>query len=119
MIQFRCSACGKRYNLPVQRIGERLDCSCGQHLKVPPRSGGSAKYRTWPDFFIELAVYGVGGAVLGFLLGVVLLKGMGHVGLEGWLVVLPTTAVGFLAGGLVGERGINWIGRKIREHERD
>ena len=73
MILFQCPRCGKTYSVNESRIGERLTCGCGQFLKVPKRSGGRARYRTWGDVFIELVVYGGGGAILGFLLGVMII----------------------------------------------
>src|SRR5438874_13076202 len=116
MIHFRCSSCGKRFAMDEARVGKRLDCSCGQHLKVPRRSGASAKYRTWGDLFVEMLVYGLGGALLGFLLGAVLVSKV-HAGgsAETLLFQLTLAALGLVLGTLCGERGVTWIGRKIRD----
>jgi hypothetical protein len=118
MIQFQCPRCGKSYSVIESRIGQRLTCSCGQFLKVPKRSGGRAGYRTWGDIGIEFVVYGGGGALLGFLLGVLIVAPFGFGIRRFWGVILAVTLAGFLIGGLGGERGITWIGKKIRERER-
>ena len=117
MILFRCSSCGKRYSVADGRIGELLTCSCGQHLKVPRVSGGSAKYRTWGDLGIELLVYGTGGGLLGFGLGLLIASQIYYGFRKSWLIIVGLTLAGFLIGGFGGERGINWIGRMIRDRE--
>jgi hypothetical protein len=35
----------------------------------------------------------------------------------GWMVIVACTAMGFLAGLFGGERGVNFIGRMIRDRE--
>lgn len=119
MILFRCSACGKCYGVPEKRIGERRDCTCGQRQKVPRRSGRSAKYRTWADFLVETLVYGLGGGVLGFCLGALIVSQFGLGLRRSWVILAGLAAGGLLFGGLGGERAINWIGQKIRDRERD
>lgn len=116
MIQFRCSSCGKKYLVAETRIGELLTCSCKQDLKVPRRSGKSAKYRTWSALFIEMLVYGTGGAMLGFLFGIVLVSQL-YTFRTGKYVIVLLTMTGLFIGTLGGERGINWIGSKIRDRE--
>ncbi len=118
MIQFRCSSCGKRYGMAENRIGNLLTCTCGQHLKVPRSSGASAKYRTWGDLFIELLVYGVGGGLLGFGLGVLIASQIARAGgARLWPMIAGLTLAGFLIGGFGGERGIHFIGKMIRDRE--
>ena len=117
MISFRCCSCGKHFTLADNRIGELLTCSCDQHLRVPRVSGGNARYRTWGDLFIELFVYGGGGAVLGFGLGVLLASQVWPGVRKMWVIVAGLTLLGFLIGTLGGERGINYIGRLIRDRE--
>ena len=116
MIQFRCSCCGKRYARPEAQIGVTFTCTCKERLRVPRRSGANARCRTLGDVFIEFAVYGTGGGILGFLLGVVIVSRMYFVR-ERWLLVVGLTLAGFLAGGVGGEAGVNWVGRMIRERE--
>lgn len=116
MLLFRCWYCNKRYAMPEERIGQRLVCTCQRRLRVPRRAGASSRDRTVVDWCVEFAVYGGGGALLGFLLGVVILSRV-RVTRYGWLLIVGLTAAGFLAGGLGGERAINWIGRMIRERE--
>jgi hypothetical protein len=116
VIQFRCSACGKRYARPEAQIGETFICTCKERLRVPKRSGASARCRTLGDLCIEFAVYGTGGGILGFLLGVVIVSHIFFVRGR-WVLVVGLTVAGFLVGGLGGEAGINWIGRMIRDRE--
>jgi hypothetical protein len=120
MIRFRCWYCGRRYAMPEKRVGENLVCGCERRLRVPRRNDGSSRARTLADWCVELTVYGGGGALLGFLLAVVILSRLRLVlpfrSGGGWLIVGCTLA-GFLAGGLGGERGVNWVGRLIRERE--
>jgi hypothetical protein len=116
MIQFRCPACGKRYMMGEEKVSQRLSCTCQQKLRVPRRSGGSAKYRSPADMLLEFLVYGLGGGLLGLLLGVLFVSQM-LVFRGGWRVIVGLAVVGFLAGGLGGEAGINWVGRMIRERE--
>lgn len=116
MILFRCPSCGKNYSVANERIGELLMCGCKQDLKVPRRSGQSAKYRTWSALFIETLIYGGGGAMIGLLFGIVLVSQIPTFR-TGKYVIAVLTFAGLLVGTFGGERGINWIGRKIRDRE--
>jgi hypothetical protein len=116
VILFRCWYCGKRYARPEEQVGVKFVCTCKQRLRVPKRSGGNARWRTLGDVLIEFAVYGTGGGILGFLLGVVIVSRLYFVR-QRWLLVVGLTLAGFLAGGFGGEAGVNWIGRMIRERE--
>lgn len=116
MIQFRCWYCNKRYAMPEHRVGERLTCTCSYLLRVPKRSGGNCRVKTPLDWVIEALLYGGGGAFLGFGLAILALSQMRIVPLD-WEPVLACTVVGFLVGLLGGERGIEWIGRIIRDRE--
>ena len=124
MITFRCWYCGRRYAVAESRVGERISCSCKHDLKVPRRSGGRCKVRRPVDWLVESVVYGGGGALLGFGLAMVIafqtryFRVGGGLELVGILTAALTVA-GFLFGVLGGERGINWIGRLIREREED
>jgi hypothetical protein len=116
MIHFRCPACGKRYLVSEEKVGQRLTCPCQQKLRVPRQSGRSAKYRSPVDILVEFVSYGLGGALLGLLLGLLLVSRVWIVR-GGWRVIAGLTVLGFLAGGLCGEAGVNWVGRMIRARE--
>jgi hypothetical protein len=116
MILFRCWYCNKTYSVAERRVGERLTCTCRQLLRVPARSGGNSRVRTVTDWLVEATVYGGGGTLLGGGLGVLTLGRV--VGLRrGWLLIAGLAAAGFLAGVFGGERGVNWVGRMIRERK--
>jgi hypothetical protein len=112
MIGFRCHYCNKAYRVSEEKIGARMRCSCQEVMRVPRRSGGSSKYRTPGQRLIEFVVYGGGGAVLGFCLGCLVARWLMR-----WRIIAGCTVLGFLAGALGGERGVDWIGRMIRSRD--
>lgn len=116
MTRFRCWFCNKSYWVDDARRGERFVCSCRHRAKVPRRSGGSSRARTAADWLVEVVVYGGGGALLGFGLGVLILSRV-PVLRRGKELVLVLTAVGLVAGAVFGEAGVNWVGRRIRARE--
>ena len=71
------------------------------------------------DWLVEAVVYGGGGAVLGFGLAVLILAQWRFAGVseEEMAFSAGLTLMGFLIGLFGGERGINWVGRIIRERE--
>ena len=91
-------------------------CNCQQRIRVSRREGETSRYRTILDWCIEITLYGGGGALLGFLLGALMLSRV-RTARYGWLLIVGTTVVGFVAGLVAGERGLNWVGQKIRDHE--
>jgi len=124
MIQFRCWYCRKLYSVANHRVGERLTCTCTRPVRIPKYSGGSSRVRTIGDWLIEIVLCGGGGAFLGACLAVFILsRTTGGAVLAdvavGWslyvLVGLPL--LGFVIGTFGGVRGIEWIGRKIRDRE--
>jgi hypothetical protein len=119
MIQFRCWYCNKRYAVPEKRVGERLTCTCKYALRVPQRSGGNSRSKTAVDWLVEAVVYGGGGGLLGLGLAILILSKVRFLlFLEpAWLFIAVLTLTGILAGALGGERGVNWIGRMIRDRE--
>ena len=124
MIAFRCWYCGKGYIVPERRVGERINCTCRHVLRVPKRDGGNSRVKTPTDWLVETVVYGGGGALLGCGLAFLILSqlprlmGRGLVPLEAaWALVGGLTLLGFLFGAFGGERGVNWVGRMIRERE--
>jgi hypothetical protein len=120
MIKFRCPCCNRLHQAASNKIGTRLLCSCQETLRVPARSWESARYRSVGDRLIEISVYGAGGAFLGVCLGLLCLRlvfRLGSMGLWWWGFLAGCAALGFVAGGLGGERGIEWIGRMIRDRD--
>lgn len=116
MIDFRCWYCNKRYMKPDAQAGGRFACSCKHTLKVPRRSGGNCRVKRPHEWVIEAVVYGGGGALLGFGLGVLIVSRMGFFRQTAYTLAALTIA-GFLFGTFGGERGVNWIGRMIRDRE--
>jgi hypothetical protein len=118
MILFRCWYCGKRYAVAEARVGERLTCSCKHLLRVPKTNGGRTKVLRPVDLLVESLVYGGGGALLGLGLGLLIVSRVPFFRLGGGgRVIAGLTVAGFLAGTFGGERGVNWVGRMIRERE--
>jgi hypothetical protein len=122
MIDFRCWYCNRLHNRRLADVGKEFSCSCECRLRVPSESGGNCRVTTIADVLATTAVYGGGGAVLGLGLALVLLASLRY---ATWFtpvefdlaVLLGLPLVGGAVGTLFGERGINWIGRLIRDHE--
>lgn len=116
MISFRCWFCGRAYLKAEEQARSRLDCTCGRRLKIPRRSGASSKAFSLSEWLVEALIYGGAGALVGFALSIAVLSRL-------WVfrrpseVILVATAFGFVVGALFGERGINWIGQKLRDRE--
>lgn len=119
-IQFRCWYCNKRYAVAENRARQLIDCTCQRRLRVPRRSGGSSRYRTPLDWFLEITLYGGGGALLGFGLAVLILSQALRVvraPYVTWAIISTFTLAGLLVGIIGRERGVEWIGRIIRNRE--
>jgi hypothetical protein len=115
MIQFRCWYCNKHFSRPEASVGQRFNCACNHLVRVPRVNFGNSRGKTLTDWVIEAVVYGGGGGLLGFGLGVVLCAGLVRVFRSSAFVVVPAlTLTGFLIGLFGGERGINLLGRMIR-----
>ena len=85
---------------------------------MPRRSGGRSRAWTVLDFVVETVVYGGGGALLGFGLGLLVVTRLPPIpGKPTKYIVVGCTLAGFLLGAVGGEPGINWIGQKIRDRE--
>lgn len=65
MIEFRCWYCNRRHARPRAHVGQTFACSCNESLRVPARSGDSARVFSLGGFLISRLVYGGGGALLG------------------------------------------------------
>src|SRR5215813_9178245 len=100
------------------KVGETFACTCKQTLRVPRESGGRCRVKTPVDWLVELLIYGGGGGLLGLGLGLVIASRIWWWGRGGaWSIVVVTTLVGLLLGTFGGERGVNWVGSMIRDHE--
>jgi hypothetical protein len=116
VIQFRCWFCNRAYLKPDEQAGAKFECGCGHRAKVPKRSGGSSKTRSLLDWLVESLVYGGTGALIGFVLSIMIFSRIPLVRRPSEAVA-AFTAFGLLVGVLFGERGINWIGQKLRDRE--
>jgi hypothetical protein len=116
MIQFRCWFCNRGFYKPDETAGTKFECGCGRRVKIPRKSGGSSKSHSLLDWLVESLVYGGAGALIGFVLSIAIFSRIPLVR-KPTEVTLAFTAAGLLSGVLFGERGINWIGRKLRDRE--
>jgi hypothetical protein len=69
------------------------------------------------DWLVETVAYGGGGALLGMGLGVLLTGEIIWLFRRPVYVISAFVVIGFLLGTFGGERGINWLGRLIRDRE--
>jgi hypothetical protein len=119
MIVFRCWKCHRKFSKLDSKIGQTLVCNCGETIRIPKVSFGKSRIKTITDRVVEAVVCGGGGALLGFLLAIVILAKFRFFRWGPWELI-PALTIGFgLIGFFLGERGIDWIGDRIREHERD
>ena len=99
MIQFRCWYCNKKYAVNSQHIGESITCTCTSTCAAPSAAAADARVKTPVDFLVEIVVYGLGGAFLGFGLAVLILSRAWFWNRgSGLTFVVTLTIVGFLAG---------------------
>jgi hypothetical protein len=118
MIQFRCWFCNRAFLKPDEQAGKKFECGCGRRAKVPKRSGGSSKTRSLTDWIVETLIYGGACAVFAFGLSFVTITRVPFFRRD-FTPVLVATLVGLFAGALFGERAINYIGQKLRDHENE
>jgi hypothetical protein len=118
-VHFRCWYCNKHYARPGERAGERFTCTCQRLLRVPRRGGGNCRVKTPVDWLVETVVYAGGGALVGFVLALLILRYIRPVSGPGFFLAAGFTLAGFLCGLLGGERGVAWVGRLGRDwHDR-
>lgn len=117
MIIFRCWYCNKAYSVSEERIGTTLNCTCKHTIRIPKKNHGPTRIRKPVDFLVETLVYGGGGGLLGASLGVWLSAEIPWILGGRKKLVLTLALMGFLIGFFGGERGINWIGRMLRDRE--
>ncbi|AWM40267.1 hypothetical protein GobsT_12730 [Gemmata obscuriglobus] len=116
MIHFRCWFCNRAFVKPDEQVGARFECGCGRRVKVPKRSGGASRSLSPLDRLLEALVYGGAGALIGFALSVAVLSRL-VVFRRPAEVIAAATVLGFVTGTVFGERGINWLGQKLRDRE--
>jgi hypothetical protein len=116
MTEFRCWFCNRAFLKPVEQAGNRFRCGCGTRTKVPKRSGGSSKARSPIDWLLEALIYGGACALIGFGLSIAIFARIPLVRRPSEAVI-AMTVFGLLVGALFGERGINWLGQKLRDRE--
>ncbi len=116
MILFRCWFCNRSYAKPDDQVGVRFACGCGRRVKVPKRSGGPSKALSLTDWLLESLVYGGACGLIGFALSIAIFARLPFVR-RPVEIVAAFTLFGFAVGTLFGERGVNWIGQKLRDRE--
>ena len=116
MIHFRCWFCNRAYSKPEDHARTRFACGCGLRVKVPARSGGSSKTRSVTDWLLEALIYGGACALIGFVLSTAIFARIPLVRRPAE-VTIAMTVFGLLVGAVFGERGINWLGQKLRDRE--
>jgi len=116
-VRFRCWKCRHRFSVARNRIGAKLQCDCGEDVRVPGCDHGNCRVRTLVDRLIEAVLCGGGCALLGFL-------AVGYAFPFAGLRLLPG-GIGYvvigcgLFGLLLGERALDLIGAFLRARERD
>ncbi|MEZ6140756.1 MAG: hypothetical protein R3B84_09315 [Zavarzinella sp.] len=118
MIRFQCWCCHRNFLVSEDRIGETIRCGCEHTIRVPKRNNGNSKCFNLLDFVIERGVYGFGSGLLVFLIGMLVISKI-PVGpkLTRFLILGVIVLLAVIFGAAFGERGINWIGGKIRNYE--
>jgi hypothetical protein len=101
--------------------GKWVVCGCGERFVLTSPSARPEPARNPADRVVEFFVYGLGGAVL-VLIPVAVLTSLTVWQVDASSLFTAVTAgifgtatvIGFLVGGLFGERGVNAIGRCLR-----
>jgi hypothetical protein len=117
LIRFRCWYCNRKHVAGWDQVGEKRVCHCGERYRVPRNPGDIAwRDKSLLDRLLELAIYGTGSALLCGLPALAILARVRPCGYLAAGVILATTIfIGFTIGALFGERGINWIGSRLRK----
>src|SRR5262249_21980912 len=112
--------CRRKHAKPVDKIGTQFKCSCDYDLRVPTKDDGNCRIKTVGDYVIEAVLCGGGGALLGFLLGAVIVSRIWlfDYWISVWLIAILTISFG-LVGFVGGERAIDVIGDMIRRQEQE
>jgi hypothetical protein len=122
MLAFRCWYCNRLHSAPEKSIGAVRRCGCGNKYRVPPRGDGDSTYRTFTDRMVEALVYSFGGALIGFVTSLVIVRALVLTVRRGGFplyIILGFTLTGFLFGLIFGEWGITALGRWARGREEE
>lgn len=118
MIQFRCWYCNRYFRRPDSETYTAVPCRCGHTLRVPKRSWRSCKPWSFTNWLVCAVAYGGGCGLLGLCVGFLLALKAGPLALAhpvGWALIAAPALVAGSIGVLFGERGVNWVGRFIRD----
>ena len=109
---FLCPRCRQRFPYRRQSTGAWYTCVCGEKFVIPARPAPEPRL-SGKERGVQTLVYGLGGAIL--LSFPVAIFGARLIGAGLYTGVLGITAlIGFLIGGILGERAINTIGQGLR-----
>jgi hypothetical protein len=109
---FLCPRCRQRFPYRRHAAGEWYTCVCGEHFVVPEKPRPEPKAAAG-DRVARFVAYGLGGAFLVCIPMSLIAIRLFFAGLAPWVLGI-SAAVGFLIGGVLGERGVNAIGRFLR-----
>jgi hypothetical protein len=120
-VRFRCWKCRHRFSVARNRVGDKLQCDCGEDVSVPAFDHGNCRVRTSLDRLVEALLCGGGCALLGFCAVTFAFPPLGFwLFAEGILSGAAVVAIGCgLFGLLLGERALDMIGAFLRARERD
>ena len=120
-VRFRCWKCRHRFSVARNRVGAKLQCDCGEDVRVPSCDHGNCRVRTIVDRLVEAVLCGGGCALIGFLAVTFAFAPLGfRLFAEGALSAAAVAAIGCgLFGLLLGERALDLIGAFLRARERD
>jgi hypothetical protein len=117
-IRFRCWKCQHRFGVTRTRVGETIQCDCGEDVRVPRWDHGNCRVRTLVAKIVETILFGFGSALVGLVAAVCVLPRLGHVPVppvEAAIWVIGASAVGILLGG----PAVDIVGTMIRARQRD
>jgi hypothetical protein len=120
-VRFRCWKCRHRFSVARNRVGDKLQCDCGEDVRVPDGDHGNCRVRTLLDRLIEAILCGGGCALIGFLAVVYAFPVIGvrvfpsEIAFGGAAVAIGCGLFGLL----LGERALDLIGAFLRARERD
>jgi hypothetical protein len=117
-VRFRCWKCRHRFGVTRARVGETLQCDCGEDVRVPRWDHGNCRVRGLFARFLEAALCGGGFALVALLTAVMLVPRLTHAAVPPFELAVWTIASS-LVGVLVGGPAIEVIGTVIRARQHD